>query len=825
MEESQSDMQPPATMEENVHTAEKVDIKIDSAAQKDTKSPSKNNRPRSNTCPTLHSPTHARKLKMGSRVVILGTENVEQRVPQYVGVEATVVDVPGMMRMFNVFDYLLISYIVHPATWFKVQFEDGAIVTFRPSALRLAADCVNMESADFHIAHNRPKNADGESRVPRPKVANRPRSNSSSSAPEGTNLLSATDPDSWPTCRVRVLSGRYTGLEAIVRSSGNGWVQLDTTYGEVAKRANELELLEAGPGGSFSSTLEGYSGLPASVPRANFARRRSNSESVVSSPTARNTLFNTSSLGSRKTAGFSAPENADRLVLVDAKTRAMQQEYMERFIQKQQLKYRNRPDLKYWVHQIKGGMVDSLFERDMSRDLRDNFCPTCTMEKWPASKFCWSELCPSSPVYWRLPGAAGNPQTPSERYEAIQNLLCSQREIDKSKARERSRTFSGRSSTLGNSEGYTRVRSASGGITGHMLSSSSGITEVEEEQVDSDNEEGGDSFASSAKRPRLEANISSTCASGKKALNDPYIPTKEEEFACSVLGSLNRQPPAHFKHTDALVNIVTEFINGVPTIQLGASHRLTGSGKDKTQNADSKESTPVPVPVRSLGNEKPPLVPTHFTTGTSSSSSKNVRSDSSHTDSEDLLTSEKTNTSPRQLSVNTHIASSPVKRLRTNQSPFSPGGRFQIAAPPSQEEFALLVSQQRSVLGMSSSSPNTSASATTKTLPSQHISTKAVSVRSSHSASNSGHLTIPISVLAARASAAKLGVGGHSMLPPGEVSGSNSGLLPSLSDMSQKSAIEKAANQLSNKDPSEGSSSNLFLSTGATQSGQSDFLH
>ena len=56
-------------------------------------------RPRSNTCPNLHSATNSRKLKYGSKVIILGTDNVEQRVPQYVGAEATIVDVPGMFLL------------------------------------------------------------------------------------------------------------------------------------------------------------------------------------------------------------------------------------------------------------------------------------------------------------------------------------------------------------------------------------------------------------------------------------------------------------------------------------------------------------------------------------------------------------------------------------------------------------------------------------------------------------------------------------------------------------------------------------------------------
>ena len=41
--------------------------------------------------------------------------------------------------------------IVHPATWFKVEFSDGQIVTFRPSALRAVGDDFDLtETSEFN---------------------------------------------------------------------------------------------------------------------------------------------------------------------------------------------------------------------------------------------------------------------------------------------------------------------------------------------------------------------------------------------------------------------------------------------------------------------------------------------------------------------------------------------------------------------------------------------------------------------------------------------------------------------------------------------------
>jgi len=55
----------------------------------------------------------------GQRVVIIANDTVMNRSPQLVGQIGTVVAVP-----------------VHPVTWFKVEFDDKTLHTFRPSALK-----------------------------------------------------------------------------------------------------------------------------------------------------------------------------------------------------------------------------------------------------------------------------------------------------------------------------------------------------------------------------------------------------------------------------------------------------------------------------------------------------------------------------------------------------------------------------------------------------------------------------------------------------------------------------------------------------------------
>jgi hypothetical protein len=51
------------------------------------------------------------------------------------------------------------------------------------------------------------------------------------------------------------------------------------------------------------------------------------------------------------------------------------------------------------LHQLIAAAVDPDKEDKMARDLLENFCPFCFMEKMPCDKFCWNSECLASPIY------------------------------------------------------------------------------------------------------------------------------------------------------------------------------------------------------------------------------------------------------------------------------------------------------------------------------------------------------------------------------------------------------------------------------------------
>lgn len=169
-------------------------------------------------------------LKPGTRVLILATENVVQRCPIYVNTIGIVKEAP-----------------VHPATWFKVQFHDDKVLTFRPSALQ-PVDDNDKPLADYVVKSTVPRhsrvpkdNSDNNSveKAPRRVVVSRP----VDGTPEKEiKSLQETDHEKWVGQRVIITAGKQKGAVGIVRSTGNGWIQIDTNMGEVAKRVYELAI-------------------------------------------------------------------------------------------------------------------------------------------------------------------------------------------------------------------------------------------------------------------------------------------------------------------------------------------------------------------------------------------------------------------------------------------------------------------------------------------------------------------------------------------------------------------------------------------------------
>lgn len=199
----------------------------------------------------------APNMKKGCSVTILRTENVLQRAPHLVGKEGVVKEAP-----------------VHPATWFKVEFPDKSVFTFRPSALVLTSEIPQGVTIDWsrtmgtpHTSRSRNNSgdagADCEKGKRKRKRSEKLRAQASESEDEGEGnrdgddldlsmdakergsrrrgekerLLSSYDQDCWVGMQVRVKGTNRTGT---VLKTGNGWVQLATDLGEMAKRAYEL---------------------------------------------------------------------------------------------------------------------------------------------------------------------------------------------------------------------------------------------------------------------------------------------------------------------------------------------------------------------------------------------------------------------------------------------------------------------------------------------------------------------------------------------------------------------------------------------------------
>jgi hypothetical protein len=628
-------------------------------------------RPRSNTCPNLHCSSNSRKLKYGSKVIILGTDNVEQRVPQYVGAEATIVDVPGMP--LSPLSSFLLSVAhplpsVHPATWYKVQFSDGAIVTFRPSALKLASECELSSDGTLPSFH-----------FVQPTKHTRVRSSSSSSADGSKNLLSNINPDFWPSCKVKILSGKYSGQTALVKCSGNGWVQLDTPLGEVAKRATELELVEVGkpqPSSQHKPSSASSGGLSITIPSSltsSNVRRRSNSESVLS-PTSFNTLVNSRHIDGSTFQHSHRPlkEKETRTVLVDPKVRNAQSDYFRKYVEKEVAKAKKRPDLKYWNRQIQSNMFSEEHEREVARDIRDNFCHFCNVEKWPGSIVCWNELCSASPIYWQHPGAAGSPEVPETRY------------------RQQERVF------------------AQG-------------TEKRRHSLDQDYEPTGKRFKSQFAQQASE----------------------DERIACEILGSLSSLTPGECFPNLVTEYLNTSPVLQIPSTSSPAPSTPSPVVSSNSSSSASSVTAAIVSPVKSQKNERSDSGATDSEDLIRSDplvrQQPLILKFKGNKDSHPPLLLTVPETKPLQVNQPTAVVESPSRpgsspnsqqlKLKRAKGPFSPtqkGGMFLTqGTPPSQEEFARLVTEHH--FSVSSQIPPPSPPVPPQATPSQENTTPPLS--------------------------------------------------------------------------------------------------
>ena len=154
--------------------------------------------------PRAHSNVGIAHFVKGVAVKILGTNNVMQRVPHLVGMVGSIKDVP-----------------VHPITWFKIEFPGGQVVTFRPSAFKLD------DGRDEDIVIRPPK-----------KVA----VVSTCEVKKTTPSTREIESDFSVGMRVRIKSGELSGSFGEIIRFGNGWIQVLTCEGKIAKRAHELDL-------------------------------------------------------------------------------------------------------------------------------------------------------------------------------------------------------------------------------------------------------------------------------------------------------------------------------------------------------------------------------------------------------------------------------------------------------------------------------------------------------------------------------------------------------------------------------------------------------
>lgn len=354
---------------------------------------------------------------------------------------------------------VFLLYSVHPATWFKVLFPpETKVVTFRPSALQP----VDEEGRPFASYVVKPSISRGfTARTPDPPVTkaslqSRARATAAAAATSGmapsvataasaeggvrapsrkssqhlTQLLGNTDPDSWLGRQVMVVTGRHLGQVGTVKSSGNGWVQVDTAFGEIAKRAAELSIVPAN--GSTDASTYFVPETEMSVADAEDDAASKGSENISARKRPLNTASESNAQGTKKprhSSTYSRPGSsrnsasassynlstaeytlADEGLPVDAASFRFpvqsaaylqaRRDYVQQYVTKMQKKFKFRPNLSEWKVRLNASLFsDQVRAVQAARAFDESVCDACCLERWPGAKFCWNERCPTSPIY------------------------------------------------------------------------------------------------------------------------------------------------------------------------------------------------------------------------------------------------------------------------------------------------------------------------------------------------------------------------------------------------------------------------------------------
>jgi len=227
------------------------------------------------------------------------------------------------------------------------------------------------------------------------------------------SLLGAIDPNTWEGKKVVVVNGKFLGQVGEIKSAGNGWVQIDTPTGEIAKRASELGVLDGDDsftdlewtksdhqdGGSLDSSLDAVEELTR---RPNSKKRnRGDDENLYARPYIAPNSSQVIPVDCDDAEDCEwASKHSGMLPMQDAIYLKSRREYINKYVQKARKRLCNRPNLSEWKIKLNASLFsDQVAEIQAARAFDESFCISCGLERWPGAKFCWNQCCLSSPVY------------------------------------------------------------------------------------------------------------------------------------------------------------------------------------------------------------------------------------------------------------------------------------------------------------------------------------------------------------------------------------------------------------------------------------------